>query len=109
MHPEPRIAKGRSRSVTYPEDLTDPAEIRDKVVGLAEEVADEVLADGRVVERVAVTVRTRTFYTRTRSRTVSPPSTDVGEIVAAALVASTGSNSTGRCGCWGYGWSWWTR
>ena len=46
MHPEARIAKGRSRSVTYPEDLTDPVEIRDKVVGLAEEVADEVLADG---------------------------------------------------------------
>jgi len=87
VHPEPRIAKGRSRSVTYPEDLTDPAEIRDKVSGLAKEVAEEVLADGRVVERVAVTVRTKTFYTRTRSRTVSPPSTDVGEITAAALVA----------------------
>ncbi|HEY5857811.1 MAG TPA: DNA polymerase IV [Aldersonia sp.] len=87
VHPEPRIAKGRSRSVTYPEDLTDRAEIRDEVVRLAKEVADEVLADGRVVERVAVTVRTKTFYTRSRSRTLPAPSTDVGEITAAALVA----------------------
>ena len=48
-------------------------------------MGDEVVAAGRVVRRVAVTVRTRTFYTRTKITTLNPPTTDVAEIRATAL------------------------
>lgn len=55
------------------------------VTDLADQAAAEVLAAGRVVTRVAVTVRTATFYTRTKIRKLDAPSTDRDVIVAAAL------------------------
>ena len=39
----------------------------------------------RIVTRVAVTVRTATFYTRTKIRKLDAPTTDADVIVAAAL------------------------
>ena len=44
-----------------------------------------MVAETRVVARVAVTVRTATFYTRTKIRKLAEPSTDPDVIVAAAL------------------------
>jgi len=43
------------------------------------------VASGRIVMRVAVTVRTATFYTRTKIRKLEAPTTDPGVITAAAL------------------------
>lgn len=80
---EPRTPVGRSRSETFPADLTDPAVIRAQVARLATEVAEEMAAAGRISTRVAVTVRTSTFYTRSKQRTLPQPTADV------ALIADT--------------------
>ena len=44
-----------------------------------------MLAAGRIVTRVAVTVRTATFYTRTKIRKLAAPTTDADTITDAAL------------------------
>ena len=55
------------------------------VTELARRALDDVLASARIVTRVAVTVRTATFYTRTKIRKLPAPSTDRDAITAAAL------------------------
>jgi DNA polymerase-4 len=82
----PREPRSRSHQTTFPEDLTDHAEIHQRLARLAEETATEVLAAGRSVARVAVTVRTASFWTRTRSRTLPAPTRDSADVVRAALV-----------------------
>lgn len=82
---EPWVPRSRSHVVTFPRDLTDRAEMNAAVTGLAEQALDDVLAEARVVTRVAVTVRTATFYTRTKIRKLDAPTTDRDAIVAAAL------------------------
>lgn len=83
----PREPKSRSHQTTFPEDLTDAEEIHLRLAALAEETAAEVLTTGRSITRVAVTVRTASFWTKTRSRTLPTPSRDPTDIVEAALVA----------------------
>ncbi|MBF6328839.1 DNA polymerase IV [Nocardia transvalensis] len=82
---EPRVPVGRSKSETFPHDLVDRAEIEAQVARLATEVAEEMAAAGRITQRVGVTVRTKTFYTRTKQRKLAAPTTDVDEIAQAAL------------------------
>jgi DNA polymerase IV len=82
---EPWVPRSRSHVVTFPHDLTDRAEMNSAVTELAMRALSEVVADSRVVTRVAVTVRTNTFYTRTKIRKLEEPSTDAGVIAAAAL------------------------
>ncbi len=84
IHTEPRVARGRSRSVTYPDDLTDRDVIDGHVAALACELGAEVIAAGRRVLRVAVTVRTKTFYTRTKISKLPAATVDVDEVVAKA-------------------------
>jgi DNA polymerase IV len=82
---EPWVPRSRSHVVTFPHDLTDRAEMNSAVTELAMRALSEVVADSRVVTRVAVTVRTNTFYTRTKIRKLEEPTTDAGVIAAAAL------------------------
>ena len=65
---EPWVPRSRSHVITFAKDLTDRAEIDSAVVELAQQTLAEIVAQGRVVTRVAVTVRTNTFYTRTKIR-----------------------------------------
>lgn len=83
---EPRIAKGRSKETTFTEDLTDPARIAAEVDALARAVAVDVVADGRTVTHVAVKVRTKTFFTRTKIAKLPAPATDPGEVARMAGV-----------------------
>ena len=85
----PWVARSRSRETTYPADLTDPADIREQVSQLARHVTADVVADGRLVARVAVKLRTSTFFTRTRITTLPTPTADPGAVVAAALAVLT--------------------
>lgn len=85
LNTEPRVARGRSKSKTYPDDLTERADIDCGVTELAREVAAEVIDAGRVVERVAVTVRTASFYTRTKIMKLASATTDADVVVAGAL------------------------
>ena len=82
---EPWVPRSRSHVVTFARDLTDRAEMNQAVTDLARRTLEDVVAETRVVTRVAVTVRTTTFYTRTKIRKLAEPSTDADVIVAAAL------------------------
>ena len=82
---EPWIPRSRSHVVTFPRDLTERAEMDAAVVDLARQALEDVVAQSRIVTRVAVTVRTNTFYTRTKIRKLDQPSVDAEAITAAAL------------------------
>ncbi|KZS67226.1 DNA polymerase IV [Mycobacterium ostraviense] len=81
----PWVPRSRSHVVTFPEDLTERTEMESAVRELARKALDEVVASGRLVTRVAVVVRTATFYTRTKVRKLDAPSTDADVVIAAAL------------------------
>ena len=82
---EPWVPRSRSHVVTFPRDLTDRVEMDAAIVDLAGRTLDEVVEQGRTVTRVAVTVRTKTFFTRTKIRKLTAPSTDASTVVATAL------------------------
>ncbi len=82
---EPWAARSRSHVVTFPQDLTDRDEMAAAVVALAQRTLSDVVAEGRIVTRVAVTVRTATFFTRTKIRKLAEPTTDPDPIVTAAV------------------------
>ncbi|WP_310785078.1 DNA polymerase IV [Mycobacterium sp. Z3061] len=82
---QPWVPRSRSHVVTFPRDLTDRAEMDSAVTELAQRALDDVVASGRIVTRVAVTVRTATFYTRTKIRKLDAPTIDSDVIAAAAL------------------------
>jgi DNA polymerase-4 len=82
---EPWVARSRSHVITFAQDLTDRTEIDSAVVNLAQQTLTEIVAQGRVVTRVAVTVRTNTFYTRTKIRKLPSPSVDGKAITRTAL------------------------
>ena len=82
---EPWIPRSRSHVTTFPRDLTERSEMDSAVTALAHQALDDVVASARSVTRVAVTVRTATFYTRTKIRKLDAPTTDPAVIVAAAL------------------------
>lgn len=81
----PWIPRSRSHVVTFPEDLTERAEMNSAVVDLAQRTLAEIVEQDRIVTRVAVTVRTKTFYTRTKIRKLPAPSVDEQTIVSTAL------------------------
>ncbi len=85
MSAEPWVPRSRSHVVTFPRDLNDRDEMTTAVAALAQRTLNDVVAETRIVTRVAVTVRTASFYTRTRIRKLTEPSTDPDVIVAAAL------------------------
>ncbi|GAB3311405.1 DNA polymerase IV [Epidermidibacterium keratini] len=82
---EPYVARSRGKQVTYPHDLNDPEEIRDAVLDLARQVRDEIASEGRIATHVGVTVRTSTFYTRTKTSKLSEPTTQIEPIRETAL------------------------
>jgi DNA polymerase-4 len=82
---QPWIPRSRSHVMTFPRDLTERAEMDAAVVDLARQALADVVAQSRIVTRVAVTVRTNTFYTRTKIRKLDQPSVDAEVITAAAL------------------------
>ncbi|NKX87330.1 DNA polymerase IV [Nocardia coubleae] len=81
----PRIPVGRSKSETFPHDLTDPDEIRREVARIATEVAEEMREYRRISRRVSVTVRTKTFYTRSKQQKLPSPTDDITTITDTAL------------------------
>ena len=81
----PWVPRSRSHVITFPRDLSDRNEIDSAVIELAHNTLTEIVAQGRVVTRVAVTVRTNTFYTRTKIRKLASASTDEDAITQTAL------------------------
>lgn len=82
---EPWVPRSRSHVITFPQDLTERSEMDSAVTELTRRTLEDVIAEARIVTRVAVTVRTATFYTRTKIRKLDAPTTDADVITAAAL------------------------
>ena len=82
---EPWVARSRSHVVTFATDLTDIDDMESAITALAHQTLAEVVEQNRIVTRVAVTVRTSTFFTRTKFRKLAAPSTDEEPITATAL------------------------
>ncbi|MBM7365909.1 DNA polymerase IV [Gordonia hydrophobica] len=80
----PPVAKSHSKAHTFDVDLTARDDLQAAVRGLTREVLDQVIAEGRMPFRVGLTVRTSTFYTRTKMRKMPAPTTDYEPIVAVA-------------------------
>jgi DNA polymerase-4 len=55
------------------------------ITELTKKTLDDVVTEARIVTRVAVTVRTATFYTRTKIRKLEAPTTNADVITGAAL------------------------
>ncbi|TRW81492.1 DNA polymerase IV [Mycolicibacterium sp. 018/SC-01/001] len=79
------VPRSRSHVVTFAEDLTDRADMSAAVTDLARRTLAEIVEQQRVVSRVAVTVRTATFHTRTKIRTLPAPTVDAATVVDVAL------------------------
>lgn len=77
-------AKSHSKSRTYDRDLTERGELHDAARELLREVLAQVVDEGRMPVRVGVTVRTSTFFTRTKLRKLTEPSTDY-EVIAESV------------------------
>lgn len=87
---EPPIAKSHSRARTFDADLTDRNDLLAAVRELTAEVLEQVIAEGRTAFRVGLTVRTASFYTRTKMRKLTEPTTasrPITEVAAALLDA----------------------
>ena len=82
---QPWVPRSRSHVVTFGRDLTGRSEMSAAITELARRTLTEVVAESRIVTRVAVTVRTATFFTRTKIRKLDEPTVDADVIVAAAL------------------------
>lgn len=80
----PWVARSKSRVVTYGTDLTDRARMDAEVTVMAADLTAEVAADGRTVHRVAVTVRTAGFFTRSRIRKLPAPTVDPDVVAGTA-------------------------
>lgn len=74
-------ARSHSRSVTFPQDLTEPGQLRDAAHRLLDEVLAQVVREHRQPIRVGLTVRTSTFFTRTKMRKLAVPTVDAASIV----------------------------
>lgn len=84
---EPWVRRSVSKQVTYPTDLTSREEISTAVLALLDDVHALLLAEGRVATHVAVTVRTASFWTRTRAAKLPEPTTDLAALRERAEVA----------------------
>ncbi|OFE18976.1 DNA polymerase IV [Humibacillus sp. DSM 29435] len=81
----PWIARGHSRETTYQRNLTTPEEVAAAVRELASQAFDDTVADGRSVFRVTLKVRYAPFFTSTKAKKLAAPTTDRGDVIAAAL------------------------
>jgi DNA polymerase-4 len=83
---EPRVAKGRSKEITFERDLGDHDQIEAVVIAFARELTESVVGDGREVTHVAIKVRTPSFFTRTKISKLEQPTTDPDVVADKAIV-----------------------
>ncbi|MGV9793221.1 DNA polymerase IV [Gordonia sp. NPDC003422] len=80
--PEPWLARSHSKSQTFARDLHTYDEMRSAAADLLRDLLDQVVGEERMPFRVAVTVRTTTFFTRTKSHKLDAPTTDYDTLEA---------------------------
>lgn len=82
---EPPPPKSHGSQRTFPRDLTDYRDVARYVSDTARLHARAAAELTRTVTRVEVTLRFAPFFTKTKSRTVRPPTTDADVIERAAI------------------------
>jgi DNA polymerase-4 len=80
-----RIRKSESRETTFDQDISDDAELAERVRGLAASVAESLAGHGRVGRVVTLKIRLAPFRTFTRSRTLPHPTADRELITSTAV------------------------
>lgn len=80
----PYVARSHGREVTFQVNLTEWAQVEAEVRALALRVAEDVVAEGRPAQRVAVKVRYAPFFTTTHSVTLPEPTSTAQDIERAA-------------------------
>ncbi|WP_156223764.1 DNA polymerase IV [Pseudactinotalea suaedae] len=83
---EPWVRRSLSKQVTYPADLRTREEVSTAVLALVDDVQALLLEEGRVATHVGVTVRTATFFTRTKTAKLAAPTTDLAALRERAQV-----------------------
>ena len=83
----PWVARSRSREVTFQDNLEDWALVRQEVARVARQVAADVVAEQRPVDRVTVKVRFAPFVTHTHGYALSGPTLDPAVIEEGAREA----------------------
>jgi DNA polymerase-4 len=89
VDPTPWVARAHGRETTFQADLTDWAEVAREARRLADQVADDLRAEGRPAVRVGVKVRYTPFETRQRSLTLPAPTSEA-EVIGDAAVELVG-------------------
>ena len=85
VDPTPWVARAHGREETFQEDLDDDAEIAAAVRRIAQRVVLDIAAEGRAAMRVVIKVRSSSFSTLTRSRTLPAPTSDAGVLADTAV------------------------
>jgi len=83
----PYVPRGKSREVTFQQNIEDWDEVRRQLALVAGRVAADAAAEGRGVVRVTVKVRFAPFFTSTHGQKLEQPSDDPALIETAALAA----------------------
>lgn len=81
----PWVPRAHGRETTYQRDLTSAEEVATAVRELADQVVDDIRAEGRACARVHLKVRFVPFFTTNRSRKLAEPTFDAAVIAATAL------------------------
>lgn len=85
VDPTPWVPRGHGHETTFQQDLTTRDQILAAVAELADQVVDDITAQGRPAMRLRLKIRYAPFFTVTRSRKLPAATSDREAIVAAAL------------------------
>jgi DNA polymerase-4 len=77
------VSESRERTFDY--DVSDPAQLRESLQTMADELCASLLAHGRSGRTIGIKVRLDDFSTATRARTVAEPTNDVERVTSVAL------------------------
>jgi DNA polymerase IV len=80
-----RKVVSESRERTFDRDLSDPAQMREQLSSMAEELCAGLAAHGRRGRTIAIKVRLDDFTTVTRARTIAEATCDAQQVSAVAL------------------------
>jgi DNA polymerase-4 len=81
----PWVARAHGRETTYQRNLETPDEVAQALRALADQVVEDIRAEGRACARVHLKVRFAPFFTVTRIRKLAEPTYDPAVLAGTAL------------------------
>jgi DNA polymerase-4 len=80
-----RRVVSESRERTFDYDVSDPAQLREALQTMADELCASLVAHGRSGRTIGIKIRLDDFTTATRAHTIESPTSDVERVTAVAL------------------------